>query len=380
MSNELITLLGLRSFCASIGANLPKIFDPNISANKKAHILASLAKESLTKDNFERGRDGIKYLANNLDVSIETPLSRAYEAAILEMAGDVSDLNVARMHLFINVNYSDLPSNVYQKAQIVFQIISGEPWIYWISDKFREIYGDFPTLETVAEPKQGLATADNFRFLRLWWESGKSRIRFVKRESIDGDRWYPCLKGGSEKRWYGNQEYIINWKGGGKELKAFDRSVIRNPTYNFREGITWSLISSGKPSFRWIRPGWIITHKGPGIYSSNVSTLITVIAVLNSSFASLLLKTISSTIGYEIGQLAKLPFPNSIIPNPERVFDLLHSSLWIKLLNETSMDFIVPLSWKNGLPELANAEFNGKQRQRMTKLYIIYTVFLRKNA
>lgn len=84
-------------FYTRIGANLPEILDPTVPTDKKGRLLACLAVESLTKDTFERGRDGIQYLADNLAASVETPLSRLFEAAILEKADNAPDLAEARL-------------------------------------------------------------------------------------------------------------------------------------------------------------------------------------------------------------------------------------------------------------------------------------------
>jgi len=253
---------------------------------------------------------------------------------------------------------TDLPPNVYHLHQSRLRSLPGNPWVYWISESLRTIYRVYPKLSEIAEPKQGLATGDNFRFLRFWWEVGKnkkaSEIYTDDRFEATTQKWFPCLKGGSEKRWYGNQEYVINWRNNGNELRAFNGSVIRNPTFYYREGITWSLISSGKPSFRWIQPGWIITHKGPGMFSPDSSDLLSVISVLNSKCANVLLKTISPTIGFEIGELANLPFPRSRVTNPERIIRLLHSVFWIETLSEKSIDFLVSLQWDYGLQKLVN--------------------------
>ncbi|MGQ9910665.1 MAG: BREX-1 system adenine-specific DNA-methyltransferase PglX [Candidatus Flexifilum sp.] len=106
-------------------------------------------------------------------------------------------------------------ANVYHAAPHHFDAIPGAPWAYWVSEKIRALFRALPKLGDVAEPRQGLATADNFRFLRLWWEVGTGRIGFGcasrAAAAASGRRWFPYMKGGAYRKWYGNQEYVVNW-------------------------------------------------------------------------------------------------------------------------------------------------------------------------
>ncbi len=106
---------------------------------------------------------------------------------------------------------------VYECRQGDFAAIPGSPWVYWISKQIRKLFQSLPSLEDVAKPRQGLATADNFRFLRYWWEPGQSQIAFGCTDRTEAEtrpeRWYPHLKGGGFQRWYGNQEFVINTVG-----------------------------------------------------------------------------------------------------------------------------------------------------------------------
>ena len=185
---------------------------------------------------------------------------------------------------------------------------------------FSKSFKKFHSLSDVAEPKQGLATADNMRFLRFWWELPILSIDFSCRKQegshFSHNKWFPCMKGGSFSKWIGNQEYIVNWFESGKEIQNFFGSSGKlasrpqNTEYYFREGITWSLISSKGPGFRIIPPGWIITHKGPGIYFPSTTSISQALAILNSVAISGLLSLISPTMGFEIGQLNLLLWLN----------------------------------------------------------------------
>jgi len=252
-----------------------------------------------------------------------------------------------------------LPNQVYRLRQGDIGAIPGNPWVYWVSKNVQQIFAHSKSLSEIAEPKQGLATADNMRFLRFWWEIGFNLIIFSCRDESDSkkstNKWFPSTKGGSFKKWYGNQEYVINWINNGYELKNFPASVIRNPGYYFHEGISWSLISSKGAGFRIIPPGWIITHKGPGIYFPDGTSISKGLAILNSEAISGLLSLISPTMGFEIGQLNLLPWPSL-----DRSSDSLSRfsnlniwlSFWLETKKETTFDFKAPHLWQNGLSKV----------------------------
>jgi hypothetical protein len=143
-----------------------------------------------------------------------------------------------------------------------------------VSAKVRSNFAESRQIGSVADIKQGLATADNDRFLRLWHEVTLAATSFDSVSAAmakhTGCTWFPHSKGGTFRRWYGNLDYLVNWRADGKDLKNFSRSVIRNERYYFRDSLTWSLLSSGSPSFRYTPTGNIIPYFCPnrgGFYS-----------------------------------------------------------------------------------------------------------------
>ncbi len=258
-----------------------------------------------------------------------------------------------------------LPSQVYRLRQGDFGAIPGNPWVYWVSKNIHQIFSKFKSLSDFAEPKQGLATADNMRFLRLWWEIGKESIDFSLRNQADTknsqNKWFPCMKGGSFKKWYGNQEQIINYWKDGFEVKAWAdplygnsgwSRIIKSTGYYFKEGITWSLISSKGAGFRVMPPGWIITHKGPAIYLKSNQSITLALSILNSTFISYLLSLISPSIGFETGHLSLLPWPNFNSSIQEKLTSLTNMRIWLskslEMGNETTFDYITPSNWQIG--------------------------------
>jgi hypothetical protein len=231
----------------------------------------------------------------------------------------------------------------FSQQQKNFDAICGSPLVYWIPGRIRRIFETLPKLESLAEPKQGLATADDTRFLRLWWEVGKPRMRFGA--AGRNMKWVPFVKGGGYQKWYGKQDYALNWGESGRELKAFKNAVIRNERFYFRSGLTWSALSSAGLSCRQLGAVFIFGHKGPAIFAERRGTLDSLIAILNSRFGSYLLKITSPTVMFEVGQIAKLPI---VTGRSAKLSDLVEKAICLQAessrQDETTYDFIQPAS------------------------------------
>lgn len=121
--------------------------------------------------------------------------------------------------------------NVFEVNPASFSQVPGAPFAYWVSEAVRQTFKRFPAFEGGERTvKQGLATADDFRFVRVWWEI-----------HADNQRWYGFAKGGSFSRFYADMPVVVNWAHGGRELNAFAGSVIRNPEYYCEPGLSWPL-------------------------------------------------------------------------------------------------------------------------------------------
>ena len=199
----------------------------------------------------------------------------------------------------------------FQAKQKDFEKIPGSPIAYWVSDKVREIFEKNQKLGDIGEAKQGLATADNNRFLRLWNEVNYNKIGYNMSNSQEAlesrKKWFPCNKGGSFRKWYGNQEIIVNWEKDGFELKDFKNSVIRNPSYYFKEALTWSTISSSDCSFRYSPIGNIFETKGSNYFVKDYKNFYYLFGLLNTKIVNYLLKIISPTLDYHEGPMSNLP-------------------------------------------------------------------------
>lgn len=168
----------------------------------------------------------------------------------------------------------------YRTIQNEFHTIPSSPIAYWASDKVRRIFKENSKLSKIAEPRQGMATSDNGRFLRLWFEVNVKTLGFGfsnSREAlISNKKWFPYNKGGSFRKWYGNQEYVVNWENSGKEVMEYATKLYKSPTrtiknipYYFRECLTWSFVSSSCFGVRYSPKGFLFDVGGSSIFLDN---------------------------------------------------------------------------------------------------------------
>ena len=266
---------------------------------------------------------------------------------------------------------------IYRYRQGDFDAIPGSPWVYWITPGLRKVFETFPKLGEIAQPRVGLQTGDNFRFLRHWWEPGVRRIAFGCKNAQEamqtGKRWFPYMKGGSFRRWYGNQEYVVNWERDGEELYGFrPTSVIRNPDYYFRRGVTYSYLTSGNFSARLSPGGFIFDVAGSSLFPDDTPL---VLAVLNSRFALYALRLINPTVNFQVGDLARLPVPKTSSETLRKLVD--HVIAFAKADSEdseTTWDFTAPPNCSDGIQKVAErhsqlAEIEGQINEEVYRLY-----------
>ena len=240
--------------------------------------------------------------------------------------------------------------NRYATDQSNFSKIPGAPVAYWLSDRTINIFSDAKSLAEVAKPRQGLATSDNDRFLRFWNEVSIGRIGFGVSNIEDNRkfsyRWFPCTKGGSFRRWYGNNDYVVNWENDGYEIKNYAAKLyksytrtIKNIPFYFKEGLSWSTISSGLFSLRYVPTGFIFETKGAMCYLSKENMLY-ILSLYNTKIMQFYLGVISPTLDYHEGQLGRTPV---IIKKDVRVDNYAKDCISLSRTDwdsyETSWDF-----------------------------------------
>lgn len=201
-----------------------------------------------------------------------------------------------------------------------FSKIPGMPVAYWVSEKFIKAFEKGKCLGVVCEARKGLATSDNNRFLKIWFEVAANNICFScssNEESRELNfKWYPHNKGGEFRRWYGNNEYVINWYHDGFEIRNFRDekgkllSRPQNTNYNFKNSLTWSKITSGTFSARYCAGGFLFDDAAAICYSNDKARLKYVLGFLNSSIAQYMLDILNPTLNKQISDMSNLVILN----------------------------------------------------------------------
>ncbi|MDV8002810.1 BREX-1 system adenine-specific DNA-methyltransferase PglX [Rhodococcus sp. IEGM 1408] len=238
---------------------------------------------------------------------------------------------------------------VYAVHAADFAAVPGGAFIFDMPAALLALYGENPTVGESVDVKQGLATADNNRFVRFWWEVSRGRIGYGygsrTEASASGLRWFPYNKGGTPVPWWGNQDYVVNWELDGREIRAFGtaqggrpRSAVRNPNFYFRPSVTWSNIGSGGARFRSVPPGFVFDVAGMSAFPTSDHERLSLLGYLNTSVLRQGLDVFAPTLNYQVGDVARLPML-SAPETSERVSRLvtLTKESWIE--DETAHEF-----------------------------------------
>lgn len=204
--------------------------------------------------------------------------------------------------------------NCYVTDQNNFSKIPGNPVAYWVSDKLIKVFKAGILLQELAISRNGMKTGNNEKFLRLWWESNNDLICFDVKD-ISGavssnKKWFAYNKGGGARKWYGNNDYIVNWENRGHDIfvnaKQDKRNVQDYPDeLKFTPSVTWSLINSGTPTFRY-KQGNLSDIAGMSFYKAH-DKLKYLLAFCNTNVASKILKLIAPTMNFQAGDVGRLP-------------------------------------------------------------------------
>lgn len=223
-----------------------------------------------------------------------------------------------------------------------FSKIPGMPVAYWVSEAVNRCFEKGLKFDEFASPKQGIKTADKDRFLRFWHE-----INYERSSIFDSniDKWFPCNKGGAFRKWYGNNEYVVNWENDGYEICNFKdengkmKSRPQNLPYMLKEGLTYTNISSSTFGVRYSPPGFIYDAAGSLIYVEN-KKMYYALGLLASNIVLVFTRILSPTMSFEVGQIASIPVyykPNSTIDSLVKENIELSKKDWDSF--ETSWDF-----------------------------------------
>ena len=207
--------------------------------------------------------------------------------------------------------------NRYTANQDDFAKIPGSPVAYWASRNLITVFANSHPVSDISKGKSGQNTGDNNRFLRLWHEVDCFDIGFSLPDEYDGNayKWIPYNKGGEYRRWYGNYNYVVNWKNDGADIKAYAvkrnggkhwSRYIQNLDCLYKEGITWSIITSGMFSMRYLPKGFICDYAGCAIFPSQEVNFY-LLGLFNTKMVELILKMINPTINCQPGNVGSIP-------------------------------------------------------------------------
>ena len=328
--------------------NLVKINGYNCTVTMQSHMFLS-SFENLRKDILSNKTIfNLMHMENMvMGIAFGTAVNIIKNCKINKFKGTYNHINFEDI---INEKPKEFPIKENRFAQTNsenFSKIPGSPIAYWASEKIFDIFENNKSLGEIANVKKGLSTSNNDRFLRFWYEVEKNKIKFGAKNSEEflnsNCKWTPCNKGGAFRRWFGNDEFIVNWEDDGLELKNFEKSVIRNTDYYFKQSISWGDISSSKSSFRYKKYGNIFETGGPSIFLENLNKLNYILCLNNTIIINEILKIIAPTLHFNVGDIAKIPikFDEQYM---ESVIGLANQNIYISEDDwnsfETSYDFI----------------------------------------
>ncbi len=267
-----------------------------------------------------------------------------------------------------------------------FKKIPGSPIAYWVSKNVRQAFIRGAPLSTLFPIKQGMATSANNRFLRFWHEVDYSNINFncasLEDSEKASEKWYPYNKGGNFRPWYGNNDYLVNWKHNGKELKEYQATLnqgwhvrLKSREFYFKPSVTWSFVSSSFFGVRQSDSGFIFDVGGSSAFPPN-SQFNFVTGFLCSKVAFEFMKALNPTLNFQVENVSALPFceSQSIMPKVNALVEKAVSlsradwdsfeSSWdfmkYPLLNQEQNPLCVGLSW-SGWSELCSERIHRLQ-------------------
>ena len=204
-----------------------------------------------------------------------------------------------------------------------YKSMPGNPIAYWVSNNLLDAFQSGIRLKDSGDTRQGMATSDNNRFLRFWYEVPHPIIGFnyanAEDASKSGMKWFPYNKGGAYRKWYGNQDYVINYEHDGLEVKAYATSLyksasrtIKSMSEYFKPCLSWSKVTTVDIAFRFYPVGFIFDVAGCCIFYTDDNVRKYHFGFLNSNVCGAILKMISPTMNYEAGHIASMPIIDNL--------------------------------------------------------------------
>ena len=234
---------------------------------------------------------------------------------------------------------------LYKQAD--FDNIPLKPWVYWVTAGLRELFARFPLLADTAEPRQGLATGENVRFVRFWWEAGASGVcrdcATVDEALSHRAKWFPYNKGGAPTAWYGNQRHVLRFDQCAFAVLQDQGNHLPSRHLYFKRAVTWSLTSSKGFAARLSPGGFIFDVNGMSCFPAD-NLRANILGLMNSKSAQFLLSALNPTIAFQVGDIERLPVPTG---NSQQIDELVAQCVKLARLksseSEITYDFVQPL-------------------------------------
>ena len=275
--------------------------------------------------------------------------------------------------------------NHYKSNTRSYEVLPNRVYAYWISDAFMSVFKS-PSFKDYGSSCIGMRTGDNERFLRLWEEIDYTKLGLDYRSAEEAEesrkKWFPYCKGGSFRKWYGNNDYVVNWEKNGFEIKENTRRVypylgdnlswkISNEQFYFQRGLTWSGVGASIFGVRSYPAGMIFDSGANSYFVNDQNNYEYFAGLMNTNLVDEIIKIINPTINTGCGVIASLP---AIIDEDKRnaIRELVNSCIMISKEDwdsyERSWNFKKHPLLRNKMFEAAYAEWKIEANRRFETL------------
>jgi len=206
----------------------------------------------------------------------------------------------------------------FQASTTDFKKIPGRPIAYWLNKKIIENFSSGKMLGDLIPVRGGMTTADNDKFIRLWYEVNLSN--FTHPEHSDKFKWFPYNKGGEYRKWFGNRLWVVDWENDGARIKATGRASVRSEELYMKEMVGWTDVTSySQLGVRYYGDGFLFDASGPAVFPSIEVTAVSILGFLGSKIASIILQALNATLHVQAGNISSLPWLDEFL---SKRFDL----------------------------------------------------------
>ncbi len=275
----------------------------------------------------------------------------AYKTRIVDVTKAMNSTEKANLVEKVSAGSED---NITHNTELrKLMTIPSKPFAYWVNDNVLSVFSRMDRFEAMAKPRQGMATSDNKRFLRDWYEVDINKVNFAAEDSDDAVRskkkWFPYNKGGEFRKWFGNNRYLINWENNGSEVKDYAAQLyksysrtIKNEEFYFKSGLTYTFISEDM-GVRYSPKGFIFDVAGSSIFFYDQGIEKVMLAFLCSKVTNMFMDIMNPTYNIQVGDLKNIPLSPGIFEDTviEKIDRLVEEN--IKISEEEWNDF--EISW-----------------------------------